>query len=196
MIDLALFFAAIRETMFHPITAEQVEGIETILTAWGDGNDLRFMAYSLGTAYHETGRKMQPVREIGEGRRRAYGHPIGPWRQAYYGRGDVQLTWEHNYRHATKRLQASGVLRSDEDLEMTPDLALKPAIAAALLIHGMLEGWFTGKRLAQFFTSTRSDWTNARTIINGHDRAHLIGGYGLHFFHALDHATLQDKEVL
>ena len=49
----------------------------------------------------------------------------------------------------------------------------------------MLECWFTGRRLDQFFAGTRSDWVDARAIINGRDRAALVAGYGLHFYEGL-----------
>jgi putative chitinase len=189
--DRSKFFASIRETLFHPLSPSQVDGINVILDAWdkwAPKSDKRFIAYSLATAYWETGRKMQPIEEIGHGHGRAYGHPAGPWHAVYYGRGDVQLTWLQNYEHADVKLHALGVLKATENLAKTPSLALRPDVAAAITIIGMLQGWFTGKRLAQYFTTVKSDWTGARRIINGQDKAYIIGGYGLTFFHALDAA--------
>ncbi len=182
------FFAAIRETLFHPLTQSQLDGVTAILDAWettAPNSDARFIAYSLATAYHETARTMQPIREYGRGRGRPYGAPSGPWRQTYFGRGDVQLTWERNYKLADERLHQIGALKESENLARDPDLALRPDVAAAIMIHGMDQGWFTGRRLGHFFVGTRSDWVDARTIINGHDRAQLIAGYALHFHHAL-----------
>lgn len=182
------FYAAIRDTLFHPLNQTQVEGIDATLDAWSKwapGSDARFPSYSLATEYHETGRTMQPIREIGQGRGRAYGHPAGPWHVVYYGRGLVQETWLANYQHADAKLRALGLLKPNESMVETPDLALRPDLAAAIMVRGMVEGWFTGKKLADYFYGAHSDWEGARRIINGQDRAAIVAGYALHFFHAL-----------
>jgi putative chitinase len=184
----AKFYSAIRETLFHPLTPTQVEGVNSILdawTKWAPASDARDIAYSLATAYWETGRAMQPIREAGEGRGRAYGHPAGPWHAVYYGRGLVQETWLANYQHADAKLHILGLLNSHESLVKTPDLALRPDVAAAIMVRGMVEGWFTGKRLADYFLGAHSDWQGARRIINGQDKAALIAGLALQFYHAL-----------
>lgn len=192
MIDQAKFYAALRkETFMGALKQSQVDGINSILASWdkiAPNSDKRFIAYSLATTYHETAATMQPIEEYGKGRGRVYGRPAGPWQKVYYGRGDVQLTWLDNYRLANTKLHALGVLKDGEDLVKNPELALRPDVAAAIMIHGMLEGWFTHKKLSDFFSANRSRWEDARTIINGHDRAALIAGYALHFFHALEAA--------
>lgn len=63
------------------------------------------------------------------------------------------------------------------DLVNNPDLALKPDIAAKIMIVGMSEGTFTGKKLSDYFNNEISDAYNARKIINGRDKAGLIQGY-------------------
>jgi hypothetical protein len=186
--DTVKFFSALRETLFHPLASSQVDGIYNIIdawTKWAPGSDARYIAYSLATAYWETGRTMQPIREIGMGRGRAYGHPTGPWHAVYYGRGLVQETWIENYQHADDKLHTIGVLKPEESMVKAPDLALRPDIAAALMVRGMVDGWFTGKRLAEYFLGAHSDWQGARRIINGQDKAVLIAGFALMFFHAL-----------
>ena len=55
-----------------------------------------------------------------------------------------------------------------------PDLALKPEIAVLILVIGMKDGKFTGRDLSDYFTSTKSDYYNARKIINGLDKAVII----------------------
>lgn len=185
--DRAKFFDCVREDLFGgAMSAGQVKGCEAILDAFeqhAPGSDPRWIAYPLATAYHETARTMQAIREIGGGRGRSYGKPAGPYGQVYYGRGLVQLTWLRNYADATKRLPVHGVRKVD--LVKNPDAALEPDIAAAILVFGMVEGWFTGRKLGDYFRGTRSDWVDARAIINGKDRAALIAGYGLHFYHAI-----------
>ena len=122
---------------------------------------------------------MQPIEEIGRGR----GKPYGP--SGFWGRGYVQLTWETNYARATTELQARGILKPGEDLVKTPALALRPDVAGAILFHGMREGWFTGRRLGDYFGPGRSDPKGARRIINGTDCDALIAGYHAQFRVAL-----------
>lgn len=182
----AAFFAAVRTELFRgAMTQSQVDGTNSIMAAWPDGTDLRWVAYSLATAFHETAQTMQPIEEYGKGRGRAYGHPAGPWHQVYDGRGLEQLTWEANYRHATQRLRELDVLAADLDLERIPDLAMDPQIAAAIMVYGMSEGWFTGKKLSDFFNDNASDWVHAREIINRLDKAAAIASYALRFWRSL-----------
>ncbi len=122
------------------------------------------LAYVLATAYHETAGTMKPVRE--------YGGEAYLKSKAYYpyvGMGYVQLTWKVNYEKASKEL---GV-----DFVKTPKLLLEAKYAAPILVVGMKEGWFTGKKLSDYITLSKSDFVNARRIINGVDKKDLIAGY-------------------
>lgn len=173
MIDRKPFFDKIRTTLFGgSLSSPQVFGITAILDEWDRRalTDLRFLGYMLATTFHETAETMQPIREFGRGKGMKYG-------TTYYGRGFVQLTWDFNYRKAST---ATGV-----DLMADPDRALELPIATQILFEGMIVGWFTGKRLADYFNATVSDWVNARRIINGTDRAELIADYGHKFYDAL-----------
>lgn len=202
--DRAIFFNEIRADLFGGrMNAKQVSGCEAVLDAWENhapNSDLRFVGYSLATEYHETGRTMQPIDEGGgaayftrmydvRGARPAKARELGnvnPGDGAlFHGRGDAQLTGRRNYRFATKRLRALGVIGADVDLEKNPELAKRPDIAAAILVFGMLEGWFTTRKLGDYFVGTRSDPIDARAIINGSDCATKISGYYAHFYHGL-----------
>jgi hypothetical protein len=188
-IDRTFFFRTLREPLFGGVISEsQVVGTEDILDAWEKwrlSDDLRFLAYILATAYHETANAMQPVREEGRGARQEYGKVVGLWHQIYYGRGLAQLTWQRNYRLATQRLRAHAIIGADVDLEREADLALRPDLAVAILIFGMIEGWFTGVRLRTYFSATEANWIDARRIVNGTDCASKIAGYGRLFYAAL-----------
>jgi putative chitinase len=181
--DRDQFFQSARDLLFRgSITQSQVDGINAIFSAWDEllpSADPRFVAYGFATVYHETACTMQPIPEDGKGRGRPYGLPAGPYHQIYYGRGLVQLTWLANYQTAEKWIPGS-------DLVQAPDNALKPDIAAKVMIRGMTQGWFTGRKLSDYFDGVRSDWTDARRIINGVDKAALIAGYALHFLHAIE----------
>lgn len=170
------FFTEIRKHLGH-LTQRQVDGTNVIIDGWESQNhftDVRHFAYMLATTYHETAHTMQPIPEIAFGKGHAYGVPTGPWAHVYYGRGDVQLTWEDNYKHASVELAKYGI---NVDLDKNPEDALKPNIAFAILLYGMEEGWFTKKYLGQYFNSHVEEPTNAREIINGHDQDVLIANY-------------------
>lgn len=182
MIDRDKFFSSARATVFHGrLDQDQVDGCNTILDGWQNfypgGGDMRWLAYELGTAFHETAFTMQPVREIGNGEGRSYGVPDPVTGQIYAGRGYVQLTFKANYE------SMSSVV--GEDLVHNPDLALRPDIAAKIMFYGMAHGSFTGVGLPRYFTPTTSDWINARRIINGTDCAAQIANYGHEFLAAL-----------
>jgi len=185
--NAAMFFSTVRTTLFGgKLSQDQVDGLTAILNAWPEGHDARWVAYSLATAYHETGRTMQPVRETfaktdAEARlklkSRAYAREDRETGHAYYGRGLVQLTWRVNYEEWSVEL---GV-----DLVNKPDLALDMDNAARILVGGMMKGTFTGKTLARYFNEITDDTRNARRIINGTDRAADIAGYHHQFLDAL-----------
>lgn len=170
--DRAAFFDAVRSAPFGgKLTASQVVGVETLLDMCPPLTPIDHLAYDLATTFHETARTMLPIEEYGRGKGRPYG-PTGFW-----GRGYVQLTWEANYAKATTRLHELGYLTGAQDLVKTPALALDPRIAAAILFVGMSEGWFTGKKLSDYFRAGVSDAINARRIVNGTDKASTIASY-------------------
>lgn len=121
-------------------------------------------AYVLATAYWETNKTMKPVVEAywfsEDWRKRNLRYY--PW----HGRGYVQLTWEANYKRAGREL--------DIPLTEKPDLAKEPEHAVRILVTGMMEGWFTGKKLADYIDLKTSNYISARRIINGTDRAKAI----------------------
>lgn len=117
-------------------------------------------AYVLATATWETAHTMEPVREaywLSEVWRRT-NLRYYPW----YGRGFVQLTWERNYRYAGEQL--------GRDLTSDADAVMEPEVSAEILVKGMLDGWFTGKKLSDYVTLNRSDFRGARRIVNGMDK--------------------------
>jgi putative chitinase len=169
--------------LFPTMTTRQFNGIQMTLLCSAGMQPLPWCAYTLATEYHETAKRMEAVREgldVSEAWRRKHLRYY-PW----YGRGEVQLTWERNYASATKRLRELG--HTDVDLVANPDQALDPKISTLIMIHGMLEGWFTGKKLRDYIPNnpTREHYRNARRIINGTDRADLVAGYAEAFENAL-----------
>jgi predicted chitinase len=185
------FFDRIR-ALTGPLSQAQVDGFETILAA-SAGLPVTHRAYLLATAWHETARTMQPVRETLAATddkaiarlEAAFAKGKLPWVRTPYwrkdsqgrswlGRGYVQLTHETNYRRAGREL---GV-----DLVGNPDVAMQPTVAAQVLVRGCAEGWFTGKKLADYLPG---DYIGARRVVNGTDKAAQIAAYAETFEAAL-----------
>jgi predicted chitinase len=196
-VNRAKFFAAFRPE-FGALDNSQVQGYNAIFDYWDKSNltDNRWLAYVLATAFHETGEDMQPVREgfastdqgsinavtslynrgiIGEN----YALPEANGK-SYFGRGLVQITWGDNYK---KLGQAIGI---GNQLYDNPSLALNMEVAVKILFVGMVDGLYAPVHsLRKYFFEDRTDWVNARKIINWLDKADLVAGYGQKFFKCL-----------
>lgn len=195
------FFTHIRQTLFKgTLTQGQVDTINAILDACHKHHlcDPRQIAYVLATAKHEAyhpkyNPEFAPVREgftkTNMGARRAvtnlynagrisvdYGQPEKNGK-SYYGRGYVQITWPGNYAKLGKRL--------DIPLYDNPDLALQKDVAAEILVVGMKEGQFTGRKLDSYINDKVTLFVQSRRIINGMDKAELIADYAEEFYKAL-----------
>lgn len=159
---------------FGKLSQQQVEGFEAMFDEYEKRQltDTRFLAYILSTAWHETAKTMQPIEEYGKGKGKAY-------EGKYYGRGYVQLTWIDNYKKATAKNNKGW------NFILNPELALEVEPAIWICFEGMLNGWFTGKKLRHYFSPDRNDFIGARKIINGTDKADLIGNYYLKFLKSI-----------
>lgn len=184
--DKAKFYASVRAGILGPkLEDNEVSGCEAILTAMA-GVPLSHCAYALATAYHETARTMQPVREaywLSEAWRKA-NLRYWPW----HGRGYVQITWDYNYRKADAEAAEAGLIHPGA-LLANPDLAMRLDLAAFIMRRGMVEGWFVrGRTLARYLPArlgTPQQFTAARRIINGTDKAASITVYAGQFQDAL-----------
>ncbi len=151
------------------------------------------LAYIFATAYHEVGPALKPVREgfakddaqairittkmFTDGKISTnYALPVNG--KSYFGRGFVQLTWEANYKKLGKVL--------GEPLAEKPELALETEIAAKIIVKGMIDGLFSNKKLSDYINDKKTDYTGARRIINGIDRAAMVSAYAIKFAQALD----------
>lgn len=177
------------------LSASEVAGCNAILDACASW-PIAWTAYGLATAYHETAGTMEPILERGGSeylrrnydvtgrdpeRARRHGNVRPGDGVLFAGRGLVQLTWQVNYAKAAK---LTGV-----DLLAAPEKAMQLPLAAKILEGGMREGWFTGRKLAQFLPTVghgkRDQFVKARAIINGSDRADLIAEVAMDFQEAL-----------
>lgn len=150
-------------------------------------------AYVLATFGHETAYTWEPIEEYspkspaGADRLAArksyfikkYGHRLDLGNRpdtedgyTYRGRGYVQLTGRANYVFAGTKL---GI-----DLVNNPDLACDPDIAYKIAVMGMIEGWFTGRKLSHYFKPGKpAQLREARRIINRLDKADKIADEAL-----------------
>lgn len=170
---------------FGPLSSNQVTGIEHLLKAT-EGLPLRHRAYVLATAWHETGPEastlhMTPRREIWgptsaqmryEGRKDLGNVQAGDGKR-YMGRGYVQITGRTNYQKASRLV--------GKDLVSDPDLALEPDVSARIIVDGMVNGWFTGKKMADY-----TSYRDMRRVVNAMDKADLIASYAETFEDALE----------
>jgi predicted chitinase len=125
------------------------------------------IAYVLATTEHETGGTFKPVTEAYWLKDAdAYLKIHHPDYYPYYGRGFCQLTWDYNYKKYGLLL---GI-----DLLTHPEKALEPKNALFILVHGLKNGGFSGKRLPDYVNATKTDFINARRCVNGTDKAEHI----------------------
>ena len=140
--------------------------------------DRRKLAYCLATFKWETAHTMRPIDERGGdayfnkryGPQTNVGKMLGNTKPGdgalFHGRGYVQITGRNNYAKAKK---LTGV-----DLLSGPNRAKEPELAYQIAIQGMVDGWFTGKKLSNYFFGDTADYLNARRMINGLDQAEKI----------------------
>lgn len=190
--DRKKFFDGYR-IRFGPLTQNLVDAVEFLLSQIEQDNrfvgtetDRRQLAYCLATFKWETAHTMEPIDERGSsayfnsryGPQTKVGKILGNTKAGdgalFHGRGYVQLTGRRNY---TKAKALTGV-----DLLSEPDRAKNPELAYRIAIQGMKDGWFTGRKLGQFIKDGQPpDYENARTIINDHDKAHIIADIARRF---------------
>lgn len=203
MIDRKIFYTRYRQ-YFGKLNQSQVEGLNFLLTKLDESKVFNLAseyAYILATVKHETAETFRPVVEgywMKSNRlQKLYNYyrlnnrgalntifPAGIEGHTYEGRGYVQLTHNFNY-------DRFGLLTS-------PDDALQPETAWHVLEKGMSEGMFTGKKLGDYVNESSTDYTRARKVINGMDRASLIAGYANNFYNCIEFSEVQysDAEIV
>lgn len=129
--------------------------------------DRRQIAYIVATAQHETD-NFATSREY-DGPNQAIRNGYGGG-ENYYGRGYVQVTHDRNYDRMATTL-------GDPRISTNPDIVAKEsALGAQTTVVGMARGLYTGVGLDRYINPQNADYTAARAIVNGTDRADHIAG--------------------
>jgi putative chitinase len=175
-IDRAGFFKAYMEK-WGSLSMSQIEGLNQLLDFIDYDpaiTDLRWAAYLLATVKWECANTWKPIEEYGKGAGHDYGKEITvtgsdgkKYKNRYYGRGYVQLTWEANYKSMSQELSMG------EELWLRPERVLEAEIAYKVISLGMTTGKsFANKhKFEDYFTDGKTDYKNARRMVNGLDHA-------------------------
>lgn len=206
--DRAKFYNEVRSSLFGgKLSEEQVSGMENLLDVWfnlivplsSTPNLTDYLSYNLATAFHETACTMQPIKERGPvsyfnkyepGTK--LGKVLGNTEKGdgyrFRGEGHVQNTGRRNAGVATKRLNE--LFGLGVDLVSNPEKRGDPLVSALSLYVGNYEGWWTTRKLRDYLVPGKPNFTAARAVVNGKDRAELIAGYALKFKKAIQVASV------
>lgn len=176
--------------------------------------DLRMVAYAMATPMIETGGSYEPVTESlnysVEALRSKFGNRISSSDAAKYGRTSTQKAnqeaianiiyggdWGRQnlgniqqgdgYRFIGRGLvQLTGRRNYTKfGYENSPEAAAHVNTAAEIMVKGMRDGIFTGKKFSDYFTPSKEDWVQARRMVNSLDKADEIARYAKLFHAAL-----------
>lgn len=219
--DKKAFFDNVRGPLFSgSIPATAVTTIEAIVDEAAKSNaSITDLAYMLATAYHEVGRALVPIREnmnytkadriratwptrfptnasavpyVNHPQKLAnkvYGGRLGNdtvndgW--LYRGGGLAQSTGKENY---IKVKNYSGV-----DVVASPMLITRLDVSVIALVHFMLDGVYTGKKLSDY--NGAAGFVQMRAIINADVKANgaKVAGYAKKFLSGLTAAGYDPK---
>ena len=195
-LDRKLFFDAVRPSIFGGALSQlQVKGTEAVLDScerYGIKR-LEWTAYVLANTHHETAGTMQPIREYGgdswltqmydiRGARPDKAKELGNINPGdgvrYAGGGFTMLTGRNNYKKQGDK--------HNVDLVNDPELVLIDYdLSADIMVSGMLDGDFTGKKLADYdLPDGGFDALGARRIVNGYQKPKIVNGVEIDKPHA------------
>ncbi len=196
--DRKAFYDSIRPHL--NLTTENVAGTEFLLgKIEAAAIPVNYVADMLASTWWETGQRMQPIDEYGSdayfnaryGPQTKVGKVLGNTQPGdgarFHGRGYQQDTGRRNYQFAKDKL---GI-----DFVGHPELMKVPENAWLVMYHGMMEGWFTGRKLSDYIdlidepdSEDFKEYVAARKVINGTDKAETIANLALIFEHGLKDA--------
>lgn len=162
-----------------PLTQERIDNVPHIIRAIEEHGITMptQIAYILATVAHEC--SFRCIEEI----RAKEGTAVRKmqdryWPSGYYGRGFCQLTWGFNYEKFGKLLNIP--------LKENPELALEPYYSAEILVLGMRDGLFSGKKLSDYIYEGHTDYIRARRTVNGNFQAERVALHAARLFTLLN----------
>lgn len=226
--DKKAFYAALRKrdngVFGTSLSQSQVEGMEAILDECiRQSADLGQAAYILGTAYGESGRRMQPAYEnmrysakripqVFSAKRRqgltpqqlagkpellantVYG---GNWGRVNLGNAQPGDGWRYRGTGIGQITGRRNFTKWGNELNLPlttrPELMMRLDVSVRALVEPMLEGWATGLRLDRFVKGSKRDYRSARQVWNGTFAADTYAGYARAFEVALEAAGYPGK---
>ncbi len=97
--------------------------------------------------------------------------------QRFCGRGFVYVSGRAQYAAWSQRLGLPDCIVDDTrlpNLVADPDAMARPSIAARTLVRGMRDGLFTGAALGYYVNAKKTDYYNARRVIDGTSHAREV----------------------
>lgn len=180
--------------------------------------DLRMIAYAMATPMIETGGTYQPISEnlnysaealrskfpnrISASEAQKYGRTAqhkadqemianiiygGEWGKANLGNTQIGDGWKYRGAGLTQITGRRNFTKFG--FENNPEDALQINTAAEIMVKGMRDGLFTGRKFSDYFGPSSEQWVKARAMINGSDRANEIAEHAKTFYAALKAAS-------
>lgn len=216
IVNMCLMLSAVKplqvitlyEKQYRALSTQDKAGLKYILdTAKSDADVTRIteLAYMLATTKHETAHTFRAIEEYGKGSGRTYGAEISVshtdaakkttvYKNKYYGRGYVQLTWGYNYQRIDEKLgngtypnknktkavdynKGFTISKPAQSVYLHPAKMLEKGNAYTAMVYGMQKGIFTGRKISRYVNAVKTDYFNARRVINGTDKAQAIANY-------------------
>jgi putative chitinase len=168
---------------FGSISEETKSALTQIFKFLKDEKDIKninLVAYLLATIKWETNNKFQPITEYGSdeyiirkyGANTATGKRLGNTEEGdalrYKGRGYFQIEGKSNYQKFSDALNLTG---TDQDLVKYPEKALDPQIAFRVYLYIIQNQTFRGQKISEFINDNKTDYLNARRVVNGDDNS-------------------------
>lgn len=161
---------------YGAVTQDTVDALNDILDRFETEKRLKFVshyAYVLATSFHETGVDGHHFKPVKEKRERASSprraNQDRYWLTGFYGRGQVQTTWEENYRKLGKALGVGELFVQNPDLLLTAEWSYES------LVYGLSTGMYRKdasgpKKLGRYLKeddASVEDYVRTRDCVNG-----------------------------
>ncbi len=177
----AEFFKIIRPLFARKkLLVIQVKRIEAVIDGLEERSvEIGQAAYIMATAHWESD-SFKAMEEYATGKAYEWRTDLGNTLKGdgvrFKGRGLVMITGRRNYAMWTDILKV--------DFVANPSRVSDLEHAVPILIDGMSNGTFTGKKLTTYIHGSKRDYVNARHVVNGKDKAREIADLAFAYYNA------------